>query len=141
MSRFNRGTIASATGASPMRSAATPDSATHEGGVAFSREPRTEVFLLATGGYIAEDAYYESGDQRVERFVNLVRSLAVSDPEWLWEFLTWLRAEGNIRTAPIVGAVEAVRARVAHERLVAQAAPHGDGGLPVNPPGDRKSVV
>ena len=41
-----------------------------------------------------------------------MRELAVTDPEWTAGLLGWLRGEGNLRTASIVGAAEYVRARL-----------------------------
>jgi hypothetical protein len=38
--------------------------------------------------------------------------VAVKDPQWIADFLKWLRSEGNIRTASVVGAVEAADALV-----------------------------
>ncbi|GAA0315645.1 TROVE domain-containing protein [Streptomyces polychromogenes] len=88
-------------------------SRTYAGGPAFDREPREELFLLAVGNFVSEQTFYESGRERDERYVRLVATLAVEDPEWTAGLLRWLRAEGNMRTASLVGAAEYVRARLA----------------------------
>lgn len=139
MSRFNRRT--DTPGARTVKPVATgpittvPGSARHldqlsvpavrtfNGGQGSLRTPQGELFLLAaTSVDITADAFYEpggvvtdrsTGEGRVARFRRLVRTVAVEDPDWMYDFLTWLRGPGNIRTASIVGAVEASNALVA----------------------------
>ncbi|OIJ63130.1 TROVE domain-containing protein [Streptomyces mangrovisoli] len=86
---------------------------TYEGGRGHERDARSELFLLAIGNLVTQQTFYESGADRDDRFAALVRELAVSDPAWTAGLLRWLRGEGNIRTAAIVGAAEYVRARLA----------------------------
>ncbi|MGJ7416931.1 TROVE domain-containing protein [Streptomyces cinereoruber] len=85
---------------------------THEGGPAFARKPREELFLLAVGNFVSQRTFYESGEERDERYVRLVGELAVEDPVWTAGLLRWLRAEGNMRSASLVGAAAYVRARL-----------------------------
>ncbi|MFI8365324.1 TROVE domain-containing protein [Streptomyces sp. NPDC085612] len=85
---------------------------TYEGGPGFTREPREELFLLAVADLVGQATYYESGEERDSRYVRLVGRLAVEDPDWTAGLLRWLRAEGNLRTAPLVGAAAFVRARL-----------------------------
>ncbi|MFE4692349.1 TROVE domain-containing protein [Streptomyces sp. NPDC056749] len=87
-------------------------SRTHAGGPAYVREPRDELFLLAVGNFVSQQTFYESGEERDDRYVRLVRRLAVEDPAWTAGLLGWLRNEGNMRTAPLVGAAAYVRARL-----------------------------
>jgi hypothetical protein len=85
----------------------------HQGGEGYSRDPKSDLFLLATTSHdIGASAFYEGGNDRVRRYVDLIHTVAVDDPTWTAEFLAWLRGPGNIRTAAIVGAVEAARAMV-----------------------------
>ncbi|MEU2061063.1 TROVE domain-containing protein [Streptomyces sp. NPDC013455] len=91
---------------------ARPGSRTHEGGPAFTREPREELFLLAVGNFVSQRTFYETGEERDDRYVRLVGRLAVEDPEWTAGLLRWLRGEGNMRTASLVGAAAYVRARL-----------------------------
>lgn len=88
---------------------------TFEGASGFERKDKSALFLLAAGSLGGEDAFYESGNARTTRLVELVRKVAVKDPEWTAAFLGWLRSEGNIRTASVVGAVEAADAMVKAE--------------------------
>ncbi|MEU5170520.1 TROVE domain-containing protein [Streptomyces mutomycini] len=85
---------------------------THEGGPAFVREPREELFLLAVGNFVSQQTFYESGQERDDRYARLVGRLAVEDPAWTAGLLRWLRSEGTMRTASLVGAAAYVRARL-----------------------------
>ncbi|MGW7433445.1 TROVE domain-containing protein [Streptomyces sp. NPDC054861] len=85
---------------------------TYEGGPAFVREPREELFLLAVGNLVTQQTFYESGRERDDRYLRLVGELAVEDPVWTAGLLGWLRQEGHLRTAPLMGAAAYVRARL-----------------------------
>ncbi|MFD6971544.1 TROVE domain-containing protein [Streptomyces sp. NPDC059949] len=85
---------------------------TYEGGPAFVREPREELFLLAVGNFVTQRTFYESGWERDDRYARLVGTLAVEDPVWTAGLLRWLRGEGAMRTASLVGAAAYVRARL-----------------------------
>lgn len=85
---------------------------TAEGGAGYLWDTKSELFLLSVSNFVSQDAFYEKGGDRDDRFTRLVRKLAVEDPEWTVGLLGWLRGEGNMRTAAIVGAAEFVRARL-----------------------------
>ncbi|MFE7169537.1 TROVE domain-containing protein [Streptomyces sp. NPDC057616] len=85
---------------------------TYEGGRGRERDARSELFLLAVSNFVSQRTFYETGADRDDRFARLVRQLAVEDPEWTAGLLGWLRGEGNLRTASIVGAAEYVKARL-----------------------------
>ncbi len=85
---------------------------TYEGGRGHERDTRSELFLLTVANFVSQQTFYESGADRDDRFRTLVRELAVTDPEWTAGLLGWLRGEGNLRTAAVVGAAEYVRARL-----------------------------
>ncbi|GAA1259165.1 TROVE domain-containing protein [Kitasatospora nipponensis] len=84
----------------------------HQGGAGYVREPKSELFLLAVTHLVGQQSYYESATSRDERFVRLVRQLAVDAPQWTSGLLRWLRTEGQLRTAALVGAAEFTRARL-----------------------------
>lgn len=85
---------------------------TYEAAPAFAREPREELFLLAVGNFVSQQTFYESARGRDDRYARLVGQLAVEDPVWTAGLLRWLRTEGNMRTASLVGAATYVRARL-----------------------------
>ncbi|MGY1501753.1 TROVE domain-containing protein [Streptomyces sp. QTS52] len=85
---------------------------TYQGGRGRERDERSELFLLSIANFVAQKTFYESGEDRDDRFAALVRRLAVTDPAWTAGLLGWLRGEGNLRTAAIVGAAEYVKARL-----------------------------
>ncbi|MEU4931571.1 TROVE domain-containing protein [Streptomyces yokosukanensis] len=85
---------------------------TYQGGRGHERDARSQLFLLAVSHFVTQNTFYESGADRDDRFDRLVRDLAVSDPEWTAGLLGWLRGEGQLRTASIVGAAEYVHARL-----------------------------
>ncbi|MFG2659538.1 TROVE domain-containing protein [Streptomyces sp. NPDC048425] len=111
MARFNtRGTRP--VGRSPIATVTGERARTHEGATGYLRDARSELFLLAVSNLVSTDAFYESADDRDDRYSTLVRQLAVEDPEWTAGLLGWLRGEGNMRTAALVGAAEFVKARI-----------------------------
>ncbi|WP_405611791.1 TROVE domain-containing protein [Streptomyces sp. NBC_00076] len=85
---------------------------TYQGGRGRERDARSELFLLAVANFVSQQTFYETGADRDDRFAKLVRRLAVEDPAWTAGLLGWLRGEGNLRTASLVGAAEYVKARL-----------------------------
>jgi hypothetical protein len=112
MAKFNTST-ARAGATSPVRTLATPSTRTHEGAPGYLRDARSELFLLAVTNMVGEDTYYEGANQRDQRYRDLVADVAANDPRWLARMLAWLRTEANLRSASLVGALEAARAMVA----------------------------
>jgi hypothetical protein len=84
-------------------------------------DARSELLDLGAVLYAGEVTFHESAVYRNDRFTNLTEQVAASDPQWIYDFLVWLRKDGNIKTAPIMGAVHAV-----HARLQAKS-PNSDG--------------
>lgn len=114
MGKYNR-TTAVAPGRGPLVTEAVPSGKTHEGGDGYARDAKSELFLRATASFAGEDSFYEDAAVRDDRLRDLVAGLATDDDgfAWLSGFLPWLRSEGNMRTAPVLLAVEVVRARLA----------------------------
>ncbi|MFF5226806.1 TROVE domain-containing protein [Dactylosporangium sp. NPDC000521] len=90
-----------------------PDGVTYEGGPGYSRDLKSELFLLAVANMVGEQTFYESAGDRDQRYRELVGAAAVRHPEWTARFLRWLRGGANLRSASLVGAAEYVRARLA----------------------------
>jgi hypothetical protein len=95
---------------SPVVTEARPSGVTHEGAPGYTRDAKGELFLLAVSNMVGENTFYEKAGDRDERYENLVGQVAVADPDWTGRFLAWLRDEGNMRSASLVGALEAARA-------------------------------
>ena len=114
MSRFNV-KFARSAGRGPLATEAVPSGQTHEGGTGYAQDARSELFLRATASFAGEDSFYEEAAVRDGRMRELVSELATDADgfAWLQGFLSWLRDGGNMRTAPVVLAAEAVRARLA----------------------------
>lgn len=126
MAKFNVSTARTRV-SGPVQTSTTPTAINHQGGAGFDRDQKSELFILGVSMFVGEGSFYESGDDRTKRFVELARSLGVSDPEWMVGFVGWLRTEAQIRTAPMVAAVEMVMARKhrglhGHSRQVVAAA-------------------
>jgi len=117
MSRFNQRT-ARPPARGPIVTETTPSGQTHEGAPGYARDEKSELFLLAVSSMAGEPTFYESADARTARMVALARTVAVADPAWILGFVRWLRAEGNMRSASIVIAAEAVKARLDEQKAV-----------------------
>ena len=89
-----------------------PDALTENQGAGYSREPKSELFLLAVTNMVSEDTFYERGKNRDARFAKLVRQVALEDPDWIARFVPYLRDTMNMRSASIVMAAELVHAKL-----------------------------
>lgn len=97
-----------------MTSEATPTTRTFEGAPAYRRDSKSDLYLLATVDF-GGNAFYESAATRQARLQGLAQAVGLEDPEWLVDFITWLRSKsgGAMRSAPLTIAAEAVHARLA----------------------------
>ena len=113
MSKFNKPGTTSARKAGPVSPMTTTGrTKTYEGGAAFTRDAKSELFTLAVVNMVGENTFYESAQKRDDRYVQLVHKVVLEDPEWAFRFLGWLRNKANMRSASIVFAAEAVKARL-----------------------------
>lgn len=113
MGKFNsKGKVTSKVKApvGPLKTGTVPNARTALGGVAYTRDTKSELFLLATTSFYGLRSHHEAAKDRVERFDKLVHTVAVADPEWMLGFVTWLRKGGNMRTSSLVAGAEACRA-------------------------------
>ncbi len=88
-----------------------PKARTFEGAPGFSRDVKSELFLLGVTNMVSEKTFYEDAATRDDRYVQLVRAATREDADWASRFLRWLRSDANMRTASLVGAVEYAIAR------------------------------
>jgi hypothetical protein len=82
---------------------------TYEGGAGFGRDARSDLYLLAVTNMVSEATFYEKAEDRDTRFADLVRTVALEDPAWIQGMLPWLRTDGFMRSASVVGAAEAAK--------------------------------
>lgn len=112
MAKFNRASTRPAV-SSPVKSEQRPSGRAYEGAPGYARsDARSELFLLAVANMVGENTFYEGAGDRDDRYRQLVQQVALQDPRWLLRMLIWLRKDGNMRSAPIVGACEMVKARL-----------------------------
>jgi TROVE domain len=112
MAKFNK-KRAKAAPLSPVVTGRVPKGRTHEGAPGYARTAKGELFLLAVSNLAGEHTFYESAASRDNRYAELVHQVAAQDPQWTAAFLGWLRSEANMRSASVVGALEAAKAMVA----------------------------
>lgn len=86
---------------------------TFEGGAAFTRDAKSDLFLFAAVNMAGEDGFYETAGERDLRFRNLVHAATRQDPDWVARFVPYLRGEMNMRSAAVVVAAESALARKA----------------------------
>lgn len=73
----------------------------------YAYEDKSALFMLAVNSFFGQKKFYETAKAADDRFVALVRKVTKADPAWMLDFLTWLRASGNMRSSAVVGSVEA----------------------------------
>lgn len=118
MSRFNtRGhqpLNPVATVSSPLRtSTGAANTRTFEGGLAWKKDYRTDLFLRASSSFHdGSNRFYETGYKRDETLRQLARQAAIEDFTWFAQFVKWLRRTANIRTAALMIAADGVKARL-----------------------------
>lgn len=89
-----------------------PDTQTAEGGPGWSRDAKSELFLLAVTNMVTEDTFYEKAQARDDRFTQLIHQVAAEDPDWLARLVPYMRNTMNMRSASIVLAAETVKEKL-----------------------------
>lgn len=112
MSKFNVLAALSRVRAGPISAEPAPSGLTYESGPGYAHDAKSELFLLAVANFVSEETFYEKAGDRDRRYVDLVHRVAAADPEWMARFLRWLRSDANMRSAALVGALEAAKAMV-----------------------------
>jgi hypothetical protein len=114
MARFNK-PVSTPRISQPIVSTANPSARTGNNAPGFTRDAKGELFTLAVSNFVGMDTFYEAGVARDARFKTLIHEVAATDPQWMTRLLPWLRNEANMRTASMVGAVEAVRSMLVNK--------------------------
>lgn len=110
MSKFNHKDARTRVGTTPIVTSNADPIVNHQGGEGYVRDAKSELFLLGISSLVGEKTFNETGMKRDERFVSLVHQVAPYYPEWIAGFLPWLRKEADLRSAPVMGALEAAHA-------------------------------
>jgi hypothetical protein len=100
----------------------TQETRTYEGGEGFTRDAKSDLFLLAVTNMVGEDTFYESAKDRDARFEKLIHEVVSDEPEWVQRFIPWLRNTAQMRSASVVLAAEYVRAGGINGRKVIDSA-------------------
>ncbi|MFF3151789.1 hypothetical protein [Streptomyces sp. NPDC057910] len=79
MSRFNTRTARPAA-SSPVATTG-ERAATFEGAEGHLRDSKSELFLLAVSNFVGTETFYEKGGARDDRYTQLIRKLAIDDPD------------------------------------------------------------
>lgn len=125
MSKFSRAAVKPTLRSGPVKT--TGETTTnHAGGVAFTRDVLSELFVFAASNLVGEDTYYEGASARDQRFRELVHRASVVDPDWVARFVPYLRGEMNMRSAAVVVAVESALARLGRVPGISVDAPLGE---------------
>jgi len=111
LSKFNTPTARPVAGRGPVAAQPTPFGRTHEGGPGYAHDAKSELFLLAVANFVGENTFYEKAGDRDRRYADLVQAVAATDPAG--RLLRWLRTDANMRSASLVGALEAAKAMLA----------------------------
>lgn len=98
-------------GKSPIQAKKNKTATAKGGGQSTELKAKSELFLTCISTFAGEDTFYEGGQARIDRIVNLVHKMTKKDPDWVERFVAWLRGpEANIRTASIIVASEYIYA-------------------------------
>lgn len=103
---------------------------TANGAPGFARDAKSELFLLAVTNFVNEKTFYEDAKARDSRYNVLIREVVETDAGWLANMLKWLRVGGNMRSAALVGGIEAARALSTLDGAVQAAIREVDGVTP-----------
>lgn len=95
---------------------------THEGGLGYVRDAKSELWLLAVTNMVGEGTFYERPEVRDGRFQTLIHQVTSEDPAWVSGFVPYLRNEMQMRSASIVMAAEYVKAKGPNGRAVVNSA-------------------
>jgi len=113
MGKFNTTDKRAPRAGGPIKTAQTPTALTYNGAAGYEYDTLSQLYLLAVNNMVGEDTFYESAETRDNRYESLiVRAVAEGHIEWLTRFFPWLRNSANMRTASMIGGIEAARAMV-----------------------------
>lgn len=95
---------------------------THESGTGWEKDAKSALYTLGVTNMVSEPTFYEAADTRDNRFRDLVAQVTSEDPQWMQGFIPWLRNAANMRSAPVVAALEYAHAGGPNARAVIDSA-------------------
>lgn len=99
-----------------------PDTYTHEGARAYTRDNKSQLFLTAVTS-LMEDSFYESASETAFRLSELVNKVVPVNPRWFIHLVRWLRHDAGLRSVSVylavVGAHAMLRCKIpgAHQLI------------------------
>lgn len=124
MSKYNGAVVTTARGRGVIT---TTDTAvrTAQGGLGFTRSPKSELFLAGVSSLV-EDSFYEKAGVTASRIRGLVQKVAIEDSKWIQNFVFWLRHTANMRSVSLAIALDSAKvlndAKLAGGRAIVAAA-------------------
>lgn len=118
MSKFNKASFNAAKQGTPaaLKTSPVATGTTYNGAPGYEYDTLSQLFLLASSNMVGEDTFYEKADKRDGRFEKLIHQAVIEGHSaWLARFLPWLRNSANMRSASIIGGIEAACAMVAYK--------------------------
>lgn len=80
------------------------------GASGYSRSPLSDLYLLSVSNLVTVENFHERAKDRNERYVDLLQQVALLEQGHVTSMLPWLRQDGYMRAASVLGAAEAAKA-------------------------------
>jgi hypothetical protein len=74
----------------------------YEGGMHFTQDPKTELFLRIATYLVSEPKFYEGAEQGDTEVYNLIQKVLVDDPEFVLKLAKYAREKLYLRSAPVM---------------------------------------
>lgn len=105
MGKFNNKTVKPKV-SSPVTT--TGPATTALGASGYARDAKSDLYLLSVSNMVSQKTWHEELG-RDERYADLVHTVALDDPAFVCGLFPWLRHEGFMRSASLMGAAEAAK--------------------------------
>ncbi|MBW2710053.1 MAG: TROVE domain-containing protein, partial [Deltaproteobacteria bacterium] len=74
----------------------------YEGGLSFTVDPRTELYLRAASCLVGEQKFYESANFADHELISAIHNVLRIDPEFVLQLAVYLREQMHLRSVPLV---------------------------------------
>lgn len=79
-----------------------------EGGIAFSVDPKMELFLRSSSAMIGSPKYYVDADKSTNELIDLIHKVGENDPEFVLKLALYARENLYLRSLPVFMVVELI---------------------------------